>query len=71
VDAATEAKADGANADAKSKPIKHASVKPDAAAAPKAGDKPAKPKTAAKPKAGTGDSKPAPKSTSGEPKPAG
>jgi D-alanyl-D-alanine carboxypeptidase len=66
VDAATETKADGA--DAKSKPVKHASVKPDAAAAPKTGDKPAKPKTVVKPKA---DSKPAPKSTSGEPKPAG
>jgi len=36
--------------------------------AAKTGDKPAKPKTAVKPK---GDSKPAPKSTSGEPKPAG
>jgi D-alanyl-D-alanine carboxypeptidase len=70
-DATTETKADSAQADTKSKPIKHASVKPDAAAAPKTGDKPAKPKTAVKPKAGSGDSKPAPKSTSGEPKPAG
>jgi len=69
-DAATEAKADGAKADAKSKPVKHASVKPDAAAGPKTGDKPARPKAAAKPKASP-DSKPAPKSTSGEPKPAG
>jgi D-alanyl-D-alanine carboxypeptidase len=64
--AAEEAKADGAKADAKSKPpLKHASVKPDAAAAPKTGDKPVKPKTAAKPKAGSGDPKPSPKSTSG------
>jgi len=70
-DAAAETKAEDAKADTKSKPIKHASVKPDAAAVPKTGDKPAKPRTAAKPKAGTGDSKPAPKSTSGEPKPAG
>jgi D-alanyl-D-alanine carboxypeptidase len=69
-DAATEAKTDGAKSDAKSKPVNHASVKPDAATTPKTGDKPAKPKTAAKPK-GSGDSKPAPKSTSGEPKPAG
>jgi D-alanyl-D-alanine carboxypeptidase len=79
-DAAAEAKPD------KDTTSKHASAKPDAATAPKAGDrppaatdataaKPARPKAAAKPKttgtSGTNETKPAQKSTSGEPKPAG
>jgi len=71
------AKSDPAKSDAAAKPagVKHANAKPDAA--PKSADKsaspadpaaakPAKPKTAAKPAA-----KPAPKSTSGDTKPAG
>ena len=82
-DAAADATADK---DTKPKPVKHASAKSDTATA-KAGEKPAttdataakpaKPKTAAKPRTnsgtspGAGDSKSTPKSTSGEPKPAG
>ena len=79
-DAAAEAKADAktdaktdTKSDASAKPdgVKHANAKPDAAAKPAAAAdqtpaKPAKPKTATKPAA-----KPAPKSTSGDTKPAG
>jgi D-alanyl-D-alanine carboxypeptidase len=71
-DAKTDPKPD-AKPDAAAKPagVKHANAKPDAgskpaAAADQAAAKPAKPKTAAKPAA-----RPAPKSTSGDAKPAG
>ena len=74
VAARTGAEPKSASSDAKAdaKPARHASAKPDAATKPAAttdqsAAKPAKPKAAAKPK---GDGKPAPKSSSGDGKPA-
>ena len=68
----TEPKSASSDAKPDAKSARHASAKPDVATRPAPADqsaaKPAKPKAAAKPK---GDAKPAPKSSSGDSKPAG